>query len=183
MGKREARIERKLQKALEQKAKNVRLREIVAAEATPRVIENPTSERSPRATASPQSLMQMRMEYRILDSADRDGSWTWGQGRNWCSPEFNNDQSCTVRATMIAMSALYWHEIHAQVSGGHNKHHTQSWDSICREAQDRWIEVGRTEDELFRFRTSGKGRIWGYREGNVFFVVWWDSEHQIYPVD
>ncbi len=87
---------------------------------------------------------------------------------------------------MIEMSGLYWYEIMAQTTGGnerHKKHHSQPFDSICNEAQDRWIEIGRVEDELFRFRTGGKQRIWGFRTGHVFNVVWWDAEHQIYPVD
>ena len=81
------------------------------------------------------------------------------------------------------MSALQWHEIFAQTTNGHSKHHGQAWDTICAEAQERWVEIGREEDQLFRFRCGGKQRIWGYREGHVFFVVWWDAEHQIYPVD
>ncbi len=86
---------------------------------------------------------------------------------------------------MSEMSRLTWAEILSQTTGGRErrkKHHVQSWDSICPEAQARWIEIERTEDELFRFRVGGQERIWGVRQGPVFLVVWWDAEHRIYPV-
>lgn len=186
MSKREARIARQLEKQLKEIEKSARLVETVRVEMRPRQAAEPAGGNTPRAAENPNSIMSMRMEYRILDYADRDGSWAWGQLRNWCDPERGHDNSCLIRSTMMQMSALYWHEIHAQTTGGkerHYKHHSQPWDSICPEAQGRWVEIGRVEDELFRFRTGGKERIWGFRTGHVFNVVWWDAEHQIYPVD
>ena len=184
--KREARIARQNEKKLEHQEKSVRLVEAVIAEQTPRLASDPASPHAPRIAGDPsQSIMQMRMEYQMFQDADRDGAWTWGQSRNWCLNDREPHAACLIRSTMIQMSALNWHEISAQMTGGyerHRKHHEQSFDSLCDEAQKRWIEIGREEDELFRFRTTGKSRIWGFRIGHVFHVVWWDAEHQIYPV-
>jgi hypothetical protein len=38
-------------------------------------------------------------------------------------------------------------------------------------------------DELFRFRLGNKPRLWGIIHEGVFFPVWWDPEHKIYPTD
>ncbi|MFP3543339.1 hypothetical protein SB748_07640 [Rhizobium sp. SIMBA_035] len=186
MDRKQARIDRQIEKQVRQQAKAARLVEKVEADPSPRTAFSPSDFKAPRSEQDPGSIMQMRMEYRIIDHSDRDGAWTWGQQRNWCDKAFGPDNTCTIRATMIEMSGLLWREILARTTGGyerHKKHHSHSFDSICPEAQSRWIEIGREEDELFRFRTGGKQRIWGFRTGHVFNVVWWDAEHQIYPVD
>lgn len=186
MGRKEARVERRLQREVDQKRKSARLVEAVQVAQIPRVAEGVYTSSAPRVAADPLSYMQMNMEYRLLEKADRKDSWSWGQHRDWCAPGRQGDAHCEIKSTMIYMSALRWHEIHSQMTGGgerHRKHHSQSFDSLCDEAQARWIEIDRTEDELFRFRCGGRQRIWGFREGHVFFVVWWDPEHQIYPVD
>ena len=186
MSRRQARIDRKNEALLRQQEKTARLVEVVKSDQAPRSAFAVNDDKSPRASANPNSIMQMQMSYRILDYSDRDGEWTWGEKRNWCGTEHGPQNACMVRATMIEMSGLKWSEIFAKTTGGrdrHKKHHSHSFETICDEAQSRWIEIGREEDTLFRFRTGGKQRIWGFRTGAVFNVVWWDAQHKIYPVD
>lgn len=185
MKRREARIARQHVRALKNKEKHARFVEGVVSEHSPRALFDPDHSRTARSRANPDSIMQMQMSYDLFECAYREGAWSWGQDRNWCSPEARASANCLVRRTMGEMGQLNWAEILSQTTGGrdrHKKHHAQSWDRICPEAQGRWIEIGRTEDELFRFRTGGRERIWGIRLGSTFLVVWWDPEHQIYPV-
>ncbi|MGW1588316.1 hypothetical protein [Streptomyces sp. NPDC002386] len=50
------------------------------------------------------------------------------------------------------------------------------------EALTRLEEVGLSDlTKLGRFRLTGKSRLYGVMEGNVFHVLWWDPHHQIYP--
>ncbi|MEV5182885.1 hypothetical protein AB0K88_24305 [Streptomyces werraensis] len=35
--------------------------------------------------------------------------------------------------------------------------------------------------KIGRFRIWSKPRLYGFMEGNVFHVLWWDPEHEIYP--
>lgn len=185
MARREARIARQVQKQLKEKEKKARLVEAVAAEHKPRASFAPDDAKAVRAGAAPESIMQMKMSFKLFDYSDRDGTWSWGQHRNWCSPEARG-AGCVIRTAMQDMSQLTWSEIFGQTTGGkerHRKHHAQSWDSLCNEAQERWIEIERSEEELFRFRVGGKERIWGVRQGATFFVVWWDAEHQVYPTE
>lgn len=38
-------------------------------------------------------------------------------------------------------------------------------------------------DEVHRFRLSGAARLYGFRKGNVFELLWWDPQHQIWPTE
>ena len=144
----------------------------------------PDSSKSPRASVEPnKSIAQMQMDFRLFEYGDREGAWSWKQKRNWCLSKDKGGAGCTVRRIMEKMSQLTWAEIWKQSAQGHKKHHHQNLGSLCKEAQDRWKDINRTEDELFRFRASGEKRIWGVRQGATFFVVWWDAEHKIYPTE
>ena len=138
----------------------------------------PSSSKSPRASVEPnKSIAQMQMDFRLFEYGDREGEWSWKQKRNWCLSKDKGGAGCTVRRIMEKMSQLTWKEIWGL------RHHSQKLDSLCREAQKRWKKINRPEEELFRFRSSGKQRIWGVRQGATFFVVWWDAEHKIYPTE
>lgn len=186
MSRRQARIDREVEKELKAKQKSARLVKGFESQQRPRSEYEPSPRKIAGHTINPDSFMQMRMEYRLLDAADRDGSWSWGEHRDWCDPDIGSNNACIVRSTMISMSGLYWHEIIAQTTGSRRrrkKHHSHSFSDIDDEAQTRWLEIGRLEDELFRFRTGGQERIWGFRTGHTFWVVWWDAKHRIYPID
>ena len=87
------------------------------------------------------------------------------------------------------MARLTWAEIERQQTGGrdrHRKHHDQEVDSICPEAKadfDRCKLGERFGETLFRFRLSGEKRLWGFRVGTTFHVIWWDPGHEVCPVD
>ena len=34
-------------------------------------------------------------------------------------------------------------------------------------------------DSLLRLRFTGKQRLWGIKDGDIFHVIWWDPEHSI----
>jgi hypothetical protein len=38
-------------------------------------------------------------------------------------------------------------------------------------------------DELFRFRLGTMRRLWGIVDDEVFYPVWWDPDHKVYPQD
>lgn len=84
---------------------------------------------------------------------------------------------------------LTWRDIERQRTGGrdrHRKHHDIPLSRICPEAQ---ADIARRkldeefDDAIFRFRLNGEQRLWGFRRGRVFHVVWWDPEHQVCPSD
>jgi hypothetical protein len=51
------------------------------------------------------------------------------------------------------------------------------------EAQARLVDIQLEDlDEIFRFRVGFAQRLYGFRICDVFFILWWDPEHKIYPL-
>jgi hypothetical protein len=84
------------------------------------------------------------------------------------------------------MAKLTWSDIERQRTGGltnrHRKHHSQDVGSLCPEAQQDFgrAKLGeRFGEDIFRFRLSGEKRLWGFRIGRIFHVIWWDPDHEV----
>lgn len=72
-----------------------------------------------------------------------------------------------------------WNEILRDVK----RDHACEIGSLSAAAQKRLIELDLEHiGELLRFRFSGTQRLWGIRDRSFFIVVWWDPDHQVYPV-
>jgi hypothetical protein len=113
----------------------------------------------------------------LLD-LDHAGSWSW------------NGASEAVMRQIVAflseMERLTWTRIRAQIhGGGHRRNKPIPLDQLCAEARRRLVDLQLDDlDELFEFRLGSRRRLWGVaRENGVFYPVWWDPEHQVYPVD
>jgi len=85
------------------------------------------------------------------------------------------------------LAKLTWRDIERQRTGGrkrHRKHHDMPVDKICTEAQEditkRKLDLV-FDSDIFRFRFAGEQRLWGFRRGRVFHVVWWDPDHKVCP--
>lgn len=113
-------------------------------------------------------------------SDDDSCDWTW---------ELPANETFRLLDFLEETSHKTWGELLADRTGGrsrHKKHHAHSVDNLPRRAVDRLRRTGfldRGEEEMFRFRLDGKGRLWGYRSGSLFRVVWWDAEHRVYPTE
>lgn len=123
-------------------------------------------------------------EHRVTFSfqyADREhaGSWQWPCG----------NEAKEMLDFLCNISCSTWMEIRTQGAGGKErrrpKHHAQSFDSVCAEAQDRIAALRLDEvfEELFRFRIGFGKRLWGFVAGGVFYVLWWDTKHQVFPLE
>lgn len=50
------------------------------------------------------------------------------------------------------------------------------------EAYRRIVRLGREDfEEVGRLRLGGKKRLHGYRRRNVFYLLWWDPRHEVFP--
>lgn len=88
------------------------------------------------------------------------------------------------------MAQTTWAEIERQQTGSanarHKKHHEQPIESIVSPAQKNLDRLKLPElfgDAIFRFRLGGSQRLWGFRQGAIFHVVWWDPDHNVYPAE
>jgi len=176
--KREARIERKLERKLRQDEQSARLRERPENVAAVRAEKAP-SERVVRYGADPGSIYHMSMAWNT-DRADRKDSWSWGHEREWGYPAWNT----IIHPKLKQFEQLLWREVESfNTDTGHRMHHSMEVDSICSESQVRLGDLGFDHDEIYRFRLGNKRRLWGFRFLNVFEILWYDPDHNIYPTD
>jgi hypothetical protein len=53
---------------------------------------------------------------------------------------------------------------------------------LCKEALDRLTATGRDDQtKIQRLEFKGTQRLYGFLEDNVFHVIWWDPDHEVYP--
>lgn len=53
---------------------------------------------------------------------------------------------------------------------------------LCKEALARLSKIGHEDmTKIQRLEFTGKQRLYGFLEGNIFHVLWWDPEHEVYP--
>lgn len=82
-----------------------------------------------------------------------------------------------------------WSELERQQTGSsrrRQKHHSQEVSTLCKAARDRLADLRHDEifgDDLFRFRLGGTARLWGFVVDDVFYLLWWDRHHRVYPTD
>lgn len=113
--------------------------------------------------------------------ADRayNGDWGWAEG----------DDLTQVIDFLCEMSNVTWAEIRNQVTSTkrqtRRRHHEMSFGNVCAEAQRRLQERRLDErfESFFRFRLDGRGRLWGFESNGVFYPLWWDPNHRVYPLD
>lgn len=55
--------------------------------------------------------------------------------------------------------------------------------NLCDDAQERLreIDLGEHDGAFWHLRPAGKLRIWGVLRGNIFYLVWWDPNHEVCP--
>jgi hypothetical protein len=88
------------------------------------------------------------------------------------------------------MAKLTWAEIEAQRVGTKDgylkRNHSQEIKRLTADARADLIKRQLPEwfdDTMFRFRVSGEQRLWGFRKGHVFHIIWWDPHHKVYPTE
>lgn len=175
---REARIARQIEEQLRQQQKSARLRERPENIAAVRA-EGAPKDRTIRLGADPGSIYQMTMAW-IDERADRKGSWSWGQARDWEDAAWTG----VILPKLEQFQRLLWREIESFTTDtGHRMHHAMAVDQICDESQNRLVELEKVEEDIYRFRLGNRRRLWGFRIVNVFEILWYDPEHNIYPTD
>ena len=163
----EARLARATEDKLRQSEKSARLR------------ERPVTERVPRAGANPNSIFQMHMTW-TLEGADLTGSWASGASRGWTTDQWE----ITVAPKLAEWGQLTWAEIDSlSTSNGHKMHHAMPIEVLSDDARERLQELKNTSEMLFRFRLGNRPRLWGRRVVAEFRILWFDPEHEVYPVE
>lgn len=108
------------------------------------------------------------------------GAWSWP----------TDAEAAQLLNFICEMEKLTWVEIKSQMTSTrratHRKHHYQDVTGLCAAARERITELKLDEimpDEVFRFRLGNTVRLWGFLVEGVFYVLWWDADHKVYPTE
>lgn len=169
---------RRQQKQAHAEEKKARLLVAPSVDQKPRIGAPPPEDaKIPRRNADPGSILDRKMTF-TREHQDVTDEWPWGP-RDCLLREWDEK----IRPFLSEMERLTWNEIAKQRVNQRIKHHDQDVTSLCNEAQRRWSEISIQHDTAFRFRLGNKPRLWGFRLSEVFHIVWWDPQHQIYPTE
>ncbi|MBI3508814.1 MAG: hypothetical protein HY069_04205 [Chlamydiia bacterium] len=110
---------------------------------------------------------QARPEFKT-GQMDAKGPWGWDY--------FNPIEMRELLQKIFDSQKLSWQDLRNQGS------HLIDRKDLCSEAQKRLIQLQKDDlDQLFSLRLTGKKRIWGIKEGNILWMLWWDPNHEVCP--
>ncbi len=135
---------------------------------------NPGSSKKPRITPEAPQPFRWRADYADLSSQ------VWGWSRVAISEFFRH-----ILKKLHQLEDSNWNELIGQ-----DQVHFMSPSDIAREAQKRIealtaegiIPEDLTGEYLASLRFTGRARVWGYKVGKYFYMIWWDPDHTVYPV-
>jgi hypothetical protein len=127
----------------------------------------PSTSKSPIATEIFDSEQTVKWCFRLFD---RDICW---HDDNYTEETFRE-----VSHLLKNYSNRTW----GQIEQDRKRDHTVDISRLSKEAKKR-LETLKLDDcgPLWRFRFSGRKRIWGIRERRYFQVLWWDPQHKVCP--
>ena len=113
-----------------------------------------------------------------FNKIDRDGPFAF----DLCRDCFQSDDFLE---KVIGYSSMLWREIDRQThDAGKSKHHyLKNPDGLSKEAKERLAKLDLNEetDNLYSFAFDNTLRIVGLRFEDDFFILWYDSNHEVYP--
>ncbi len=111
------------------------------------------------------------------------------QGEKWGWHHLDEKSAKRLFDALLDLCKLTWTEIRARTGPGnhqqHRIHHDQDISTLCSSAQKRLASARYAElgGEIFRFKIDTYERLWGFEFSGMFFAVWWDRDHEVYPVE
>ena len=137
---------------------------------------NSRSSRNKVVPGEKHSTSQLNVVWRF-DKLDRSGHFAFDITRD----DFQHRE---VLDKIISYSSMTWSDIQSQTHDrGKSKHHFLSLDSLSSEAVSR-ITAKKFDDkteQLFSFALQNKLRVIGFRDGQYFYAVWYDPNHEFCP--
>lgn len=131
----------------------------------------------PSAATNSDSYREMLVRWtaREIDVVPSDDD-----GRRW---ELSSKETVELLKFLDDLTGKTWGQCEGEVSGRHKRNHDHAITDLSDIAQDRLRQLDENEERVFRFRLSGKCRLWGFRSGDLFRVLWYDPEHKVYTVE
>ena len=73
-----------------------------------------------------------------------------------------------------SLETMTWQEI---LSYSNNKHHMINLDALSKTARNRLDELHIEAEAVMSLRVTGSHRLYGFLEGAVFHLLWFDAHH------
>lgn len=139
--------------------------------------EKASSRKIPKSIEEPQSFMRNFpvWSFKRLD----DGYSKWGLAQS-------GDLMNNVVLKLKSIEGMTWQDI-ISASGGRShgtNNHYEDVSDLIPEAQERWNALHYDDyDKIFSLRLTGTHRLYGILEEGIFYIVWLDQNHEIYPLE
>lgn len=128
---------------------------------------NSSSERKPKIRENPESYF------------DWTPSWNFSK----CDLEYEkwslkkSNIFSEIIPKLISFEQRKWSDIVSDKK--HN--HWIDCKELSKEAQNRLSEIKLYYDSLFSLRLTGTLRLFGYIENGIFYIIWYDPNHEVSP--
>lgn len=147
------------------KTKEVRQRELASGK------------KQPRAVADHENYLRKHPVWSFSRCDRTHDRWAIGK----CSSFYDE-----IIDKLISYEGMTWAEIQAAAGGksaGHGtNNHFENISDLSAEAQKRANEINLMEDQLFSLRLTAKSRLYGILSDGTFSLIWYDANHEIYPM-
>jgi len=124
---------------------------------------------------SPESSYPKKPSWKL---AKMDFQGNWG---------FNNINSASelknLHSKLKNFEGMTWAQIESKKGKrGSRLNHSVRIDKLKMEVQDRLkhIRIFEEYDYLYSLHFNGKGRLWGIKDNEIFYILWWDKDHTVY---
>lgn len=115
----------------------------------------------------------------------RENKWVFDSAEFVCISVNRQMESNCVLSMLAEYEDRKWSQIKQETHGKKNKskhHFIEDLTKLDKEAKDRLEKLGIYED-FFSLRLNNLTRIYGVLRSRVFEILWYDNNHEIYPID
>jgi len=131
----------------------------------------PRSDKKPRSSENVDALIGTNFQWKI----DRDFIDIEHEEWGWVDFSFRDFISVVFRR-FCDFETMTWQEITKRTSC-----HPMPITEICSRAQVRITQLHPDVDILHQLDTSELGRVWGWRDRSMFYLIWYDPKHTVCP--
>ncbi len=138
--------------------------------------------KQPKAKSNPQPVKVPRQAIDPDVYAQHKACWAFS--RMDCGGDFGWNQATVedlqvIRDVLCNFETMTWSAIFLDAK---KQNHSCDVASLSSKARTRLLEIGMDDqDKLWSIRLSSKKRLWGILDRGIFYIVWWDPNHQVYP--
>lgn len=129
----------------------------------PKFLVNPVESKIPKVGIVPSDHCCPDFK---AEQMDKSGPWGWDF--------FDSAEIIMLFQKIFESQKLTWQSLRS--NGSHFVNRTD----LCSEAQKRLTYLRKDDlDQLFSLRLTGPKRVWGIKEGNILWLLWWDPKHRV----